>query len=186
MDQHERNSMPANARNLQQRDTPRRAWYRDSREGKQVMDLLIGWLGATPTFPVFSPHSSYARSINNLSHGVLWAMLGILLLVVGLVSYATRRFRARPGEGTPFPTYGNVKLEVSYTVAFITILGVILFFSLRVMRHQTHPPIRPTTSSSSHISSGGRSTIPTLESLQRMRSIFQSINRSAWASNPQM
>ena len=91
------------------------------------------------TFPVFTPHSDYARAIDGLSNGVLWTALGILLLVLGLVSYATHKFRAKPGEATPKPVYGNVKLEIGYTVAFVIILGVISVFSIRAMQASDPP-----------------------------------------------
>lgn len=93
----------------------------------------------TANFPVFAPHSDYARSIASLSNGVLWTALGILLLVLGLVTYASRKFRARPGEPTPKPIYGNVKLEIGYTVAFVVILGVISVFSIRAMQASDPP-----------------------------------------------
>jgi cytochrome c oxidase subunit 2 len=96
-------------------------------------------LQQTPTFPVFAPHSPYARSIASLSNGVLWIALGILLLVIGLVSYASRKFRERPGDPPPKPVYGNVKLEVGYTTAFIVILVVISVFSIRAMRASDPP-----------------------------------------------
>jgi cytochrome c oxidase subunit 2 len=93
----------------------------------------------TVVFPVFSPHSGFARSIASLSDGVLLVTLAILLLVVGLVSYASRKFRAQPGDATPKPVYGNVKLEVGYTFAFIVILAVISVFSIRAMEASDPP-----------------------------------------------
>lgn len=98
------------------------------------MPVLLAMLQQTDTFPVFTPHSDYARSIASLSHGVLWTTLGILLLVLGLVSYSTYRFRAKPGAPLPKPVYGNVRLEIGYTIAFIVILGVISIFSIRAMQ----------------------------------------------------
>ena len=65
-------------------------------------------------YPVFAPHSIYARSIAALSHGVLLTTLAILLLVIGLVTYATRKFREKP-DTPPRLIYGNTKLEVGYT-----------------------------------------------------------------------
>jgi len=91
------------------------------------------------TFPVFTPHSDYARSIAGLSAGVLWTTLGILLLVMGLVSYAVHKFREKPGASTPKPVYGNVKLEIAYTLSFIVILGVISVFSIRAMESSDPP-----------------------------------------------
>jgi cytochrome c oxidase subunit 2 len=92
-------------------------------------------------FPVFAPHSVYAHSIAGLSKGVLWVCLGILLIVTGLVSYCVRKFRERPGAPPPRLIYGNPKLEIGYTVAFVIILGGISYFSVRAM-HASDPPVR--------------------------------------------
>lgn len=97
------------------------------------------------TYPVFSPHSVYARSIAHLSTGVLWATLGILVVVAALVTYCTYKFKAAPGEPTPKPTYGNTKLEVGYTVSFFVILSVILMFAIRSMRASDPPGNHPDT-----------------------------------------
>jgi cytochrome c oxidase subunit 2 len=101
----------------------------------------LGAPSDAPAFPVLSPHSIYARSINSLSIGVLLTCLGILIIVVGLVTFSTWRFRERPGEPTPKPIYGNWKLEIAYTAAFVVILTVISVFSLRAM-WKADPPTR--------------------------------------------
>ncbi len=96
-------------------------------------------VGNTATFPVFTPHSPYAHSIASLSNGVLLACLGILLLVVGLVTYSLHRFRERPGSPPAKLIYGSWKLEIAYTVGFVVILAVISYFSLHAM-HDSDPP----------------------------------------------
>ena len=101
--------------------------------------LSLALLKSPDAYPFFDPHSPYAQSISSLSNGVLIAMLGILVLVVGLVSYSTHKFREKPGQPTPKPIYGNVKLEIAYTASFVLILGVISFFSVRAM-HDSDPP----------------------------------------------
>jgi len=94
------------------------------------------------SYPVFAPHSEYARSIASLSYGVLWTALGIFLLVAGLVTYATYKFKARPEEKTPKPVYGNTKLEIAYTLGFVLILGTISVFSIRAMEASDPPTAR--------------------------------------------
>ncbi|MGC2661813.1 MAG: cytochrome c oxidase subunit II [Bryobacteraceae bacterium] len=96
-------------------------------------------LQQTSTFPVFVPHSHYAASIASLSNGVLYTALAILALVIGLVSYSSHKFRAKPGSPTPKPVYGNVKLEIGYTSAFVAILAVISVFSIRAMEASDPP-----------------------------------------------
>jgi cytochrome c oxidase subunit 2 len=95
--------------------------------------------GSTATFPVFAPHSAYAHSIATLSHGVLLMCLTIFLIVTGLVTYSLRRFRERPGGPPPRLIYGNTKLEVGYTVGFVLILAVTLFYAVRTMRASDPP-----------------------------------------------
>ena len=46
------------------------------------------------TYPVFSPHSPYARSIANLSSIVLWTMLAIFVVVI-LAEIVVTTVRAR-------------------------------------------------------------------------------------------
>ena len=93
-------------------------------------------------YPVFAPHSPYAHSIASLGHGVLYVALGIFLVVVGLVAYCTHRFREKPGQATPKPVYGNVKLELGYTISFVVILGIISVFSIRAMEASDPPANR--------------------------------------------
>jgi hypothetical protein len=70
--------------------------------------ILIFQSGHSPaTYPIFSPHSPYARSISELSSGVFGAMLGIFIVVAALVTYCIHKFRATPDQSTSQPTYGN-------------------------------------------------------------------------------
>ena len=82
---------------------------------------------------MFAPRSGYSQAITSLSYIVLLVCLVILLIVSGLVSYSTWKFRGRPGEPEPKPVYGNVKLEMTYTIGFVVILSVISYFSVRAM-----------------------------------------------------
>ncbi len=90
---------------------------------------------------MFSPRSGYAHQISSLSDGVLLVCLGILLIVGGLVTYAGWKFRGHKGEPDPKPIYGNIKLEMVYTTAFVVILAVISVFSVRAM-WKVDPPTK--------------------------------------------
>jgi cytochrome c oxidase subunit 2 len=108
--------------------------------------MTIGEPAATnpaAAYPVFAPHSPYAHSIASLGHGVLYVALGIFLVVVVLVTYCTHRFREKPAQATPKPVYGNVKLELGYTITFVVILGIISVFSIRAMEASDPPSNRP-------------------------------------------
>jgi cytochrome c oxidase subunit 2 len=91
------------------------------------------------SIPVLHPQSHYARSIFELSTGVLWVCLAIFLLVAGLVSYAGWKFRARPGaEQEPRQVFGSTKWEMVYVIPPTLLLAVIFVFTLRVM-HTSDP-----------------------------------------------
>jgi cytochrome c oxidase subunit II len=108
--------------------------------------ILIFQPGHSPaTYPVFSPHSPYARSISELSSGVLWAMLGIFIVVTALVTYCIHKFRATPDRSTPQPTYGNTRLEVGYTISFFLILATIMVFAIRSMSASDPESSQPDT-----------------------------------------
>jgi cytochrome c oxidase subunit 2 len=92
-----------------------------------------------PGIPVLHPQSHYARSIFELSSWVLWVCLGIFLLVAGLVSYASWKFRARPGDADPKPVFGSRKWEAAYVIGPTLLLAVIFGFTLHVM-HTSDPP----------------------------------------------
>jgi cytochrome c oxidase subunit 2 len=111
--------------------------------GTTMITALFAVQKNTAVYPVFDPHSPYARSIASLGHGVLYVMLGILIVVVGLVSYCTWRFREKPGQASPKPIYGNVKLELGYTITFVILLGVISVFSIRSMGASDPPSHQP-------------------------------------------
>ncbi|MGC2368603.1 MAG: cytochrome c oxidase subunit II, partial [Candidatus Sulfotelmatobacter sp.] len=97
------------------------------------------------TFPVFSPHSPYARSISDLSSVVLWAMLGIFVIVSALVTYCIHKFKATPDQPTPHPGYGNTRLEVGYTISFFLILATIMVFAIRSMSASDPQSSQPDT-----------------------------------------
>ena len=83
---------------------------------------------------MFNPTSSQAQAITNLF--VLTLILGtvILILVTGLVLYASFRYRGRPGEEEPKPNFGNRKLEIGWTVAPAVLLIVLAVLTLYTMR----------------------------------------------------
>lgn len=89
---------------------------------------------------VFDPHSPFARSIYGLSIFVLIAMFVILALVAVLVLFASWHFRAKGAASAPRPNFGNVKLEIAYTIAPLMLLGVILIFTVRTMQ-SSDPPV---------------------------------------------
>lgn len=81
---------------------------------------------------VFDPHSVYAWSIYNLSVITIIIMALIVLLIAGLVGYASWRFRASKHPHAKL-TYGNRKLELVYTIIPILILVFLYSLTIRTM-----------------------------------------------------
>ena len=84
---------------------------------------------------MFNPVSSQAQAITNLFELTLLIALVILLLVTGLVLYASFRYRARSGdEGEPRQIFGHRNLEMAWTAAPAVLLAVLAGLTLRTMR----------------------------------------------------
>jgi cytochrome c oxidase subunit 2 len=73
---------------------------------------------------------------------MLYVSLGIFLLVAGLVTYASWKFRARPGEAEPKQVFGSTRWELAYVIGPAVLLAVVFGFTLRVM-HASDPPAQP-------------------------------------------
>lgn len=75
--------------------------------------------------PVLEPVSEFAQSISTLFAIVLLIASGVLLTVVGLIVYFSRRYRAAPGAPDPEPSFGNRRVEmISLGVPLIIVLAL--------------------------------------------------------------
>jgi len=84
---------------------------------------------------IFSPASTPAKSIFDLSVFVL-AITGIIFLVVfGLLLYSVVRFRGRAADGgrEPAQVYGSMQIELAWTIIPILIVVVLFLATARVI-----------------------------------------------------
>jgi cytochrome c oxidase subunit II len=84
---------------------------------------------------IFSPASTPARTISNLSVFVL-VITGIIFLVVfTLLLYSIIRFRARAMDGgrEPAQVYGSMQIELAWTIIPILIVVVLFLATARVI-----------------------------------------------------
>jgi cytochrome c oxidase subunit II len=84
---------------------------------------------------IFSPASTPAKSISDLSVFVL-AITGIIFLVVfGLLLYSVVRFRGRAADGgrEPAQVYGSMQIELAWTIIPILIVVVLFLATARVI-----------------------------------------------------
>lgn len=84
---------------------------------------------------IFTPESTPARSIFDLSMFVL-AITGIIFVVVaGLLAYAIVKFRATPANASrePAQVYGSTQIELAWTIVPILIVIVLFAATARVI-----------------------------------------------------
>jgi cytochrome c oxidase subunit II len=75
----------------------------------------------------FRPVSEFGDALNRVFYNTFGWTMGILILVMGLIIYATLRFRERPGAPQPEQIHGNTKLEIMWTIApalIVVFIGV--------------------------------------------------------------
>jgi cytochrome c oxidase subunit 2 len=100
---------------------------------------------------VLAPDAPAAEQIAQLFTFVLWLAVGIFVLVEGLIIYSVVKFRAKPSDGSPVQIYGNVQLEVAWTVIPALLVLTILILSLQVMPSLYNVPGETAASASADI-----------------------------------
>ena len=93
---------------------------------------------------IFSPASTPARSIFDLSMFVLGVTLAIFLVVFSLLAYVILKFRKKSWHDgrEPAQVYGSTQLELAWTVIPILIVVVLFLATARVIasiQNATHP-----------------------------------------------
>jgi len=83
---------------------------------------------------MFKSISTQGQAISNLFILTLLIATAILILVTGLVLYASFRYRRRPGEGEPKQVFGHRNLEIAWTAAPAVLLAVLAVLTLYTMR----------------------------------------------------
>ena len=83
---------------------------------------------------MFNPISQQGQAISNLFIITLLIATVILLLVTGLVLYASFRYRSRPGDSEPKQVFGRRNLEIAWTAAPAILLAVLAVLTLYTMR----------------------------------------------------
>ena len=92
---------------------------------------------------MFNPGSPQAAAISHLFLVVLVICAVIFGVVVGLVSAAIFRFRRQPGAGEPRQIFGNLKLEILWTLVPCLILAWLAVLTYRGMSLSDPPVTRP-------------------------------------------
>jgi cytochrome c oxidase subunit II len=102
-------------------------------------------LAAVSTPSIFSPVSTPAFEIREVSFLVLAIVTVIFVVVAGLTVYAIVRYRRRPGDDgrEPPQVYGSTQIELAWTVVPFLIVIVLFLTTARyifaIERHQAPP-----------------------------------------------
>jgi cytochrome c oxidase subunit II len=94
-----------------------------------VTTLVLAGCEAGAGYPqtTFRPVSEFGDALNRVFYNTTAWTMGILVLVMGLILYATFRFRERPDTPHPEQIHGNTKLEIAWTIApalIVVFIGV--------------------------------------------------------------
>jgi cytochrome c oxidase subunit 2 len=95
---------------------------------------------------IFSPASTAARAISDISLFVLAITAGIFLLVGGLIVYAAVKFRQRPDDdgNEPAQIFGSNQIELSWTIIPVLIVVVLFLATARFIFAIQDAPKPPT------------------------------------------
>lgn len=97
------------------------------------MSSCSAW-GADSSTSIFSPLSTPAREVHELSLFVLAICAVIFIGVSVLLIYALVRYRARPGEKTEPPqVFGSVQIELAWTIIPVLIIVTLFLGTARVL-----------------------------------------------------
>lgn len=89
----------------------------------------------------FRPVSAFGDALNRVFYNTVGWTMGILILVMGLIIYATFRFRERPDAPQPEQIHGNTTLEILWTIAPALIVVFIGVPTVRtIFETQRRPP----------------------------------------------
>jgi cytochrome c oxidase subunit II len=94
-----------------------------------VTTLVLAGCEAGANYPqtTFRPVSAFGDALNQVFYNTFGWTMGILILVMGLILYATFRFRERPDTPHPEQIHGNTRLEIAWTIApalIVVFIGV--------------------------------------------------------------
>jgi cytochrome c oxidase subunit II len=89
----------------------------------------------------FRPVSEFGDKLNEVFYITFNWTMGILVLVLGLIIYATFRFRERPDAPHPEQIHGNTLMEIGWTIAPAIIVVLIGIPTVRaIFETQRRPP----------------------------------------------
>jgi len=89
---------------------------------------------------LFIPSSPQADAIANMMLIVLVLAIIIFLIVTVFVSISSYKYRARPGDPPPKKNFGNVKLELFWTITPFVVLIAFFFLTAKTMKAVDPPP----------------------------------------------
>jgi cytochrome c oxidase subunit 2 len=90
---------------------------------------------------LFNPSSPEMEAMADLTYYTIGITAVILAIIVFAVAYITIRYRKKPGDDSePYQDFGNIKLEIVWTVIPVVIVAVLFLLTCSTMRAVDPPP----------------------------------------------
>ncbi len=91
---------------------------------------------------LFNPSSPEMEAMADLTYYIIAISVVILAIIITAVTYIIIKYRKSPGDITePYQEFGSLKLEITWTVIPLAIVGVLFLLTCNTMR-AVDPPTR--------------------------------------------
>jgi cytochrome c oxidase subunit 2 len=97
----------------------------------------ISGCASSPTF--LNPSSTVSAHEARLYGVIFYMALGVFIFVEGWLIYNIIRFRSRGDDSEPPQKYGNTRLEQTWTIIPILLVGLLFFFTVTTIRAVAAP-----------------------------------------------
>lgn len=101
--------------------------------------LLAGCDGEYP-MTTFAPVTRIGERMNDLLSLVFWLTIGILVIVLGVLTFVIVRYRERPGGPPPRKIYGNNLAEILWTLGPAVIVAILVVPTVQLIFETYQPP----------------------------------------------
>ncbi|NOK58746.1 MAG: hypothetical protein GFH27_549301n226 [Chloroflexi bacterium AL-W] len=96
--------------------------------------LVLSACSTSMPMSTVDSQGNHAQNIQNLLFPLLWAGLGVFIVVEGILIYSVIRYRRKQNAGIPAQVHGNMRVEVLWTVAPALIVLVIAILTFQTQR----------------------------------------------------
>ncbi|MFW6079528.1 MAG: cytochrome c oxidase subunit II [Gemmatimonadota bacterium] len=100
---------------------------------------VAGCAGEYP-MTTFAPVTQFGARLNDLLSLVFWLTIGILVIVLGVLTFVIVRYRERPDGPPPRKIYGNNLAEILWTLGPAVIVAIMIVPTVQLIFETYQPP----------------------------------------------